>query len=317
MLKALGSVSSVLIMVALGYALAKRLWFDAASRALLARLVVSVALPAYMVSNLMAGYDRAGLVAMLPGLPIPFAAMLANYGIALALAAAFRLSARRRGTFAALFALSNTIFIGLPVNLLLFGPGSLPFVLLYYIANTSIFWTLGVWGIARDGARIAGAPLPPLASAGSLRRIASPPLLAFLAAVAMILAGLRLPAFVLETCRTLGSMTTPLSMLFVGTTLAALRWKGPRLDASLVLVLAGRFLVAPLVLFALARGTGLELLAKEVFIMQSAMPAMTQIPILAKSYGADEEYAALGTALTTAASLVTIPLFMGFVARIW
>ena len=33
----------------------------------ISRLVVSVALPAYMISNLMGSYDRAKLISMLPG----------------------------------------------------------------------------------------------------------------------------------------------------------------------------------------------------------------------------------------------------------
>ena len=60
------------------------------------------------------------------------------------------------GTFASMFTLSNTIFIGLPVNFVLFGEGSLPYVLLNYIANTSFFWTIGAYSIARDGAILAG-----------------------------------------------------------------------------------------------------------------------------------------------------------------
>lgn len=40
---------------------------------------------------------------------------------------------------------------------------------------------------------------------------------------------------------------------------------------------------------------------------------MTQIPIVAKAYGADAEYAGVMTSLTTVASLLTIPLIMGLV----
>jgi predicted permease len=277
---------------------------------------VGVALPAYMVANLMGGYDRAKLVAMLPGLPIPFAVMLLSYGLALALAAALRVRRERRGAFASMFALSNTIFVGLPVNLALFGEESLPYVLLYYIANTSLFWTIGVYGIASDGAALSGKSRPRLFSLESIKRIFSPPLTAFLASVALILLGVHLPKAAIELCKTVGSMTTPLSMLFIGIVIARVEWKRVRLERDLVLVLLGRFLVAPGLLVLLARPMDLPLLMKQVFFVQAAMPAMTQTPILASAYGADAEYAGLGTALTTVLSLATIPLCMLVVGQL-
>jgi hypothetical protein len=158
MLSALNSVSLVIFMMALGFALAKTGWFEERSGAMFSRLVVSVALPAYMIPNLMGGYDRAKLLSMLPGLPVPFAVMATCYAMGAGIAILFGLAQGRRGTFASMFALSNTIFV-------LFGEGSLPYVLLYYIANTSLFWTIGVYGIARNGAILAGRSAPSLISA--------------------------------------------------------------------------------------------------------------------------------------------------------
>jgi predicted permease len=308
-LSALGSVLSVILMIALGFVLAKRGWFGESSGALVSRLVVSIALPSYMIANLMGGYDRDKLVSMLPGLPIPFAAMGSCYAAGVGIAALFRLPRGRRGTFSSMFALSNTIFIGLPVNIVLFGEASLPYVLLYYIANTSLFWTLGVFGMARDGAVREGRPPPSLVSAEGLRRIFSPPLVGFLAAVAMIVAGISLPRPVMESCRALGAMTTPLSMLFIGIVISRVEWRKLRLERDLVLVLAGRFLLCPLILALMARGAALPALMKEVFFVQASMPAMTQTPILAEAYGGDSEYAGVATSMTTVLSLATIPFF--------
>jgi len=322
MLSALGSVLSVILMIALGFGLAKRGWFDEAASKLLSRLVVSVALPAYMIANLMGGYDRAKLLAMLPGLPIPFATMLLCFALARILAAAFRVPRPRRGGFAAMLALSNTIFIGLPVNVAIFGEPSMPYVLLYYIANTTLFWTLGVYGIARDGEELGGRKAASILSREGLARIFSPPLTAFLAAIALIMAGVRLPRFALDLCRTLGNLTTPLSMLFIGIVISKVEWRSIRLERDLVLLLAGRFLLSPAILVGLvyaaeALWPAMPPLMKGVFLIQSAMPAMTQTPILAKSYGADAEYAGLGASLTTVLSLATIPLYMALAARLF
>lgn len=317
MLNAVEGVLSIIFMIVLGVFLAKRGWFPGDASALISRLVVGVALPAYMVANLMGGYDREKLISMLPDLPIPFAVMIISYGLALALAAILRIGRGRRGSFASMFALSNTIFVGLPVNIALFGEASLSYVLLYYIANTSLFWTIGVFGIASDGAALSGHSRPKLFSLESLKRIFSPPLTAFLASVILIFIGLNLPKVALDFCKTVGSMTTPLSMLFIGIVIARVDWKKIRLERDLVVVLLGRFIIAPCLLVLLVRPTSLPLLMKQVFFVQAAMPAMTQTPIIASAYGADSEYAGLGTAMTTVLSLATIPLCMIVVGQLF
>jgi predicted permease len=317
MLNALGSVLSVILMIGLGFALAKRKWFEGASPSLISRLVVSVALPAYMINNLMGGYDRAKLLAMLPSLPIPFVAMIGGFAMAWGLAILIRVPRGRRGTFASMIALSNTIFIGLPVNLMLFGDQSLPYVLIYYIANTTCFWTLGSYGIALDGSLRSGRPRPSLVSASGLKRILSPPLVAFFVAVVMIMAGVELPAPIMDFCKYLGNLTTPLSMLFIGIVIARVEWKKLRFQADIVFIVLWRFVVIPAGVYFMVRGLDLPLLEKQVFIIQAAMPAMTQTPILAESLGADAEYAGIGVSITTVLSLVTIPLYMAFVGSVF
>jgi hypothetical protein len=84
----------------------------------------------------------------------------------------------------------------------------------------------------------------------------------------------------------------------------------------MALVLAGRFLVSPGVMLLLLQLTELPLLMKQVFFVQSIMPAMTQTPILAKVYGADTEYAGIMTSVTTVASLITIPICMCLVDKV-
>ncbi|MCX8013067.1 MAG: AEC family transporter, partial [Rectinema sp.] len=187
----------------------------------------------------------------------------------------------------------------------------------YYIANTTTFWTLGVYGIAKDGARRTNRPKPSLISLSGLRRILSPPLVGFLLAVVLIILGIRLPKPVMDSCRYLGNMTTPLSMLFIGIIIARVDWKSLRFECDFVLILAGRFFVTPALMFGLVKFSGFPVLMKQVFLMQAANPAMTQNPILAEAYGADSEYTAIGTSLTTVLSMATIPLYMTLIGSLF
>jgi len=49
---------------------------------------------------------------------------------------------------------------------------------------------------------------------------------------------------------------------------------------------------------------------KKVFVIQSALPAMTQTTVLSKVYGGDTEYAALMVTTTTIFAILAIPVYM-------
>lgn len=304
-------------MLGLGWLLATKGWFKNGGETLISRLVIGVSLPAYLVHSLLTSYDRDKLVSILPGLPVPFASMIISILLAWGIAIAIRIPRGRRGAFVSMFAMSNTLFIGSAVNVLLFGDAALPFALLYYIANTTLFWTVCVYGIACDGAARAGRPAPSLLSLSGLKRVLSPPLMAFIGSVVIILLGIRLPKPVMDFCRYTGNMTTGLSMIFVGITISHREWKKLRFSADLGLVLAGRFIVSPLIAYFMMKGTGLPLLMKQVFLLQASMPAMTQTPLVAAANGADSEYVAIGTSLSTVLGLATIPIYMGFIGQIF
>ena len=53
-----------------------------------------------------------------------------------------------------------------------------------------------------------------------------------------------------------------------------------------------------------------EGLARSVLLVETAMPVVTQTVVAAADYGADEEFAAQGAALSTLASFVVIPVLM-------
>jgi hypothetical protein len=121
----------------------------------------------------------------------------------------------------------------------------------------------------------------------------------------------------MDLAKYLGNMTTPLSMLFVGIVISRVEWKKLKLEIDIVFLILGRFLVSPFFIIVLMRGHDFPLLMKQVFLIQAAMPAMTQTPILAQAYGADSEYAGIGTSLTTVLSLISIPVYMSFVGVVF
>ena len=67
---------------------------------------------------------------------VPFAAQFINYLLAVLCAKLVKIPKNERGVFVAIFAVSNTIFIGLPVTTAIYGDATIPFVTACFISNT-------------------------------------------------------------------------------------------------------------------------------------------------------------------------------------
>ena len=304
----LRSISGILVilgMILVGFIIGEKGWFDDKSRGLLAKLVTQVALPCYMLYTITQRFTAADLLKMLPALRFPALSMVILLGIATGVARIFAVRQDRRGLFISMVFNSNTIFVGLPINQALFGDASIPYVLIYYMCNTTFFWTLGTYLIQRDGEGEAQFDLKT-----SLKKVFSPPLMGFLLGLVLVMLQIKLPAFLASDLQYLGNLTTPLSMIFIGLSVSHVGVKQLVLGKEQLLILLGRFLVAPLLMASIVYWVPLPSLMKQVFIIQSAMPVMTNAPVVARLYGADSDYAAVMVTETTLATMVVIPILM-------
>jgi len=304
----LRSISGILVIlgvILVGFVIGEKGWFDDKSRGLLAKLVTQVALPCYMLYTITQRFTAADLLIMLPALRFPALSMVVLLGIATGVARIFAVRQDRRGLFISMFFNSNTIFVGLPINQALFGDASIPYVLIYYMCNTTFFWTLGTYLIQRDGEGEAQFDLKT-----SLKKVFSPPLMGFLLGIVLVILHIKLPAFLASDLQYLGNLTTPLSMIFIGLSVSHVGVKQLVLGKDQLLILLGRFLVAPLLMASIVYWLPLPSLMKQVFIIQSAMPVMTNAPVVARLYGADSDYAAVMVTETTLATMVVIPILM-------
>lgn len=300
------SVLSIVVMIVIGYVLAYRKWFNESSSRLIVNLVTQVSLPALMIYTLMSNFTKKQMISSAPYLLIPFSSIAIAFFIAILFARLLKVKNSRKGLFISLFFNSNTIFMGLPINEALFGAKSVPFVLLYYIANTTFFWTLGIYEINKDSDKkeIRFSPLE------TIKKIISPPLMGYIAGVILILLDVKLPLWAMDTARYLGNLATPLSMLFIGTTIYSIDLKTFKIDRDAFGVLFGRFIISPLIVIILCIFVPVPKLMKQVFIIQAAMPVMTNSAIVSKAYNADYEFAAVMISITTMASILVIPLYM-------
>lgn len=274
----------------------------------LSGLIVKICLPALILDNILSNYTWETLKVSLSSFFVPFVAMVAGFLLSLGVSRLMKVPAGKRGRFHTMFFLSNSIFVGLPVVRAIFGEEAVSLGLLYYLANTVLFWTVGYSQISGDGDIQQGRPRQRF-SASSLKKLFSPPLVALGGSILLMIAGFTPPAFLMNAAKYMGSAVTPLSMLFIGVALYSVFRQGFRWDRSFWGILLGRVVLLPLLTYAVGRLFGVGLLPLAVFVIQAAMPVMTQVSILSNMAGADEDYPASATLLTTLAGFACIPLY--------
>ena len=312
---ALNNILSIVLLISTGWGLARLKWFSDEGSQLIAKLVTGVALPCLMIYNISHTFTKEQLIELSAGMFLPIVAAAICIIVGAIVVKIAKVRSGRRGLLHSTFYVSNTIFIGLPINLALFGESSVPYVLIYYIVNTVAFWVIAVNIIATE--KEPHKNWREFLSVATVQKIFSPPLLGFIIAVIIVLFKIPLPEAVLQTCKHLGSMTTPLSMLFIGIAISRIKLTWSYFDKDIFLALGARFLLAPILVIGLHQLWPVpNTLMFKVFVIQAAMPVMTQSAIIAKYYNVDAEYAAMLTTVSTLLAMLVIPFYMWLFAAV-
>ena len=305
MLNTMNIILTIFAMIGFGFYLTKIKLIDEKIAKFIATLVVSYVVPATLINNMMGYFTLDGLQSAGPALLAPFLSIITTYAISFPLALMLGVPKGQRGLFSALFGFSNTIFVGLPVCIALFGNEAAPYALLTFAANSILFWGIAAPSIRRDA-----NPGKSVSWKETVQKILSPALITLVACFILILMRVQMPKVVMDTTRYIGSMSTPLALIYIGHILAGLGLKNLKFSRNLVFVLLGRFIISPLITAFLMKFFHIEGLIAKVTIIQSAMPAMAQAPIVAAMYGSDTEFAATAVSLSTLIGLMFLPVYM-------
>lgn len=305
MLNSLNSVLTIFIMIGTGFILTKKGFFNKETSKLFSKLVINISLPLMMIVNIPMRFSKEKLFNSLNGIIVAFVSIIATYLIAILISKILKIDKDKRGIFCTMVTFSNAIFIGLPVNISLFGDESATYVFLFYIANTSLFWTLGLNSIRNRSSN----SIKSFSGFESLKKIFSPPFIGFLIGITLVLLEIKLPVFIINSFRYIGNLTTPLSMFFIGTVIYSIDFKQIKLDSCSYMVLIGRFVIAPLIMCMCLKLFELPILLKNVFVIEATMPIITQAALVSEFYETNSEYSALMVGFSTVLSMLIIPIY--------
>ncbi|MDN6518574.1 MAG: AEC family transporter, partial [Enterococcus sp.] len=128
MVSAYINIFFIFVLMFIGYVLTYKQWFSNQIGDAFSKLVLQIALPCNMFLTITKNFSRSEFLHLVSGMVIPLLSMLLTFGLSFAYRRLFKISSARKGIFSTMFTCSNTIFIGLPINLAIFGEKAVPYV---------------------------------------------------------------------------------------------------------------------------------------------------------------------------------------------
>ena len=246
------------------------------------------------------------LISLSGGLLYTFVAFKLGYIVAYIAVRLFKVRPGRRGTMINTFVNANTIFIGLPLNVALFGDQALPYFLIYYITNTISTWTWGVYLMTSDSKSGQSKET----SKFDWKKLLPAPLVGFLVALLFLILRISIPDFATNTLTYVGNIVTPLSLIYIGIVLTKAGLKTITFDKDTIVTLVGRFILAPLIMLLVLKifAPNMATVEFKTFMIQSATPALAVLPILANQGKGDVEFSTNVVTLSTVLFIVVIPI---------
>lgn len=193
---------------------------------------------------------------------------------------------------------SNAGFMGNPIAEGVFGAEGLMFASVYLVPQRIVMWSAGLSYFTESTSKKE-----------LVKKVATHPcIVAVGIGLILLVTQLPLPGFLGSTIKSVGSCTTPLSMILIGTILAEVDVK--TICSKTVFAYTGvRLILIPLITLIGCRIFHIDSLITGVSVLLAGMPAGSSTAILASKYDGDYKFATKCVVVSTILSLITIPIW--------
>ena len=219
----------------------------------------------------------------------------------------FKMTKREASIFKAHSVFGNIIYLGFPLIAALYGEEGLLYASMFQLVSNMLMWTVGVVILNQEKETSAWK---------SVKHILNPNTFAIVIGFLMFLFSLKLPPVLLKSLGGLGDSNTYLSMLYIGSMMYYTTLKGFLNNKEVYILTINKLIVVPLMLIFILAGINymfpekINILVYSVVLLQASMPAMVNIVIMAKIFGADDQLGTANVFLSTIVSLITLPVLL-------
>jgi len=298
----LDTIFKLCVAMAAGFGLNKAKVFTDETNASLSGLIIQVTCPALILYSVCKQTEVNPEVVHLLGLGVALYAVLPL--AAIGLTALIRPGQGKHGVYQMLLVFGNVTFMGFPVVQALYGEQAIFYMNIFNIPFTLLIFTYGIVLLREKG----DSPQTMIRA----KDILSPGFLSGLLSLVIYFAQIPVPALVVNALGFVGGVTTPLSMMVIGSMIAGFSFREVFQERKLFLLSGIKLLLFPALGFVVANMLLKNPMLSGVVIISLGMPSASLCAMVSRRYGntLQANTAAIGVFVTTLLSIVTIPLMM-------
>ena len=291
---ALHQIAIIFIGILAGFVCRKAKVLTEEATATVSNIVVRIILPFYLFSAILKSGEGVEPRGVFLALGLSFGMFLISGLVALLLVPLLRAPKDDRGVYLFETMCGNVTYIGIPVCAAILGGNAAFYASLLNIPYNLLCFSLGIWLLA--------GKLP-------LKKILNPAFLSGVAAAVLYLLRVPVPAVILDGCSFIGQATSPCAMLVIGSVLGSVPFREIFTEWRPIPYVALRLVGLGALTALLLSFLPVDPILKGVLILMASMPAATNSTMLCTIYGGNRALSAKLIFLSTALSIVTIPLW--------
>ena len=290
------------LLIAVGFAAYKLKAIDRAANKSLSRFVLNITLPCTVLDSVLEGETAASIGDA--GIYFLLVALVYAIQFAIACPAPRLLRAPKKdgGVYIFSIVFANVAFMGYPVTEVIFGPGAAFYVSILNIMFNLLCYTVGILMLSGSSNGV------------NLKLLISPANTATVLAIIIYMTHIVFPSIITDTVSTLGRVTTPVSMILVGSILATLPIKAIFDEKRIWGICVLRLVAAPAAVWAILHVFVRDPFVLGILTVLAGMPTATMTSMLSLEYGANEKLASQIVFATTLLSVLTVPLIAYLIA---
>lgn len=195
--------------------------------------------------------------------------------------------------------ISNAGFMGMAVVEGVFGMAGAMYASISLISQRALLWSAGLAYFTKADSKKE-----------LFKKILTHPCLVsvYIGLILMIFQ-IPLPDFLGRTIKSVGNTTTPVSMILIGLILGEIKDLQKFITKTVMFYTTIRLVILPLIVFLVGKFFGFDNILIGVQVLITGMPAASTTAILAGKYNGDVEFATKCILVSSALSMITIPIW--------
>lgn len=295
----LTQMAQLFIVIFLGYILGKAKIFTKEFNQKLTKLILDVTMPLMILNSVLTqnGEREYGKIVEIFGISIAIYIILPIIG--LVLVKIIRIPLEQQGLYIFMHTYSNVGFMGFPIINALYGEKAVLYTAILNIVFNFSAYSIGVIMVNYGNDKSEKMELKHLLSPGIIGSVIS---------VVLYFVPVHFPEVFTGAIGSVGSITSPLAMLLIGSNLADMRVKEIFNDWRVYVFAVLKQFVVPMLCWPIIRYAIADEFIRGVIFVLILMPVANTSVLFAIRYDKGEELATKNVFMTTVLSIITVPL---------